>query len=110
MSARPLKISRSTGCGNYRKNSLEFKIDIYAVLPDHIHLILVIPGGHAGPPRTGNDELVQDPDRPMRISGVSRAAACRHFRSNSGSGAITTTLSATTPTWRRPASTSSATP
>ena len=26
------------------------KIDIYAVLPDHIHLILVIPGGHAGPP------------------------------------------------------------
>ena len=26
------------------------KIDIYAVLPDHIHLILVIPGGHTGPP------------------------------------------------------------
>lgn len=26
------------------------KIDIYAVMPDHIHFILVIPGGHAGPP------------------------------------------------------------
>lgn len=25
-------------------------VDIYAILPDHVHMILVIPGGHIGPP------------------------------------------------------------
>lgn len=25
-------------------------VDIYAILPDHVHMILVIPGGHTGPP------------------------------------------------------------
>ena len=25
-------------------------LDAYAILPDHIHFILVIPGGHTGPP------------------------------------------------------------
>lgn len=50
VSAVPRKISLSTGCGNYRGNSQESKSASMPSMPDHIHLILVIPGGHAGPP------------------------------------------------------------
>ena len=50
MSARLPKISRFTGLWELQGKFTGIKIDIYAVMPDHIHFILVIPGGHAGPP------------------------------------------------------------